>query len=87
MLIQNIIIKYNILNSDIYNFNETGFLIKILNYAKVVTTLNYKNKFHTKQLNNYEWVSIIQTIYVDGYALFLYVIIKKNVIFFLVSKQ
>ena len=87
MFVWNVIIKYNILNSDIYNFDETGFLMGMLNYAKVVIISNYKNKLCMKQFGNYEWVSVIQIICVDGYVLLLYVIVKKNVIFFLVLKQ
>ena len=59
MLIWNVIIKYNIFNSNIYNFNETGFFMGMLNHAKVVIILNHKNKPHTKQFGNCEWVSII----------------------------
>ena len=54
MLIQNVIIKYNIFNSNIYNFNETGFFMEILNYTKVIITSNYKNELYTKQFNNHE---------------------------------
>ena len=54
----------------------------MLNYAKVIITSNHKNKFHTKQFNNYEWVSIIQIIYVDGYALLPYIIVKRKCYFF-----
>ena len=87
MLIQNVIIKYNIFNSNIYNFDEIGFLIKILNYTKIIIILNHKNKFHTKQFDNHEWISIIQIICVDGYVLLPYIIMKKKCHFFLVSKQ
>ena len=59
MLVQNIIIKYNIFNSNIYNFNELSFLMGMLNHAKIIITLNHKNKLHTKQFNNCEWVSVI----------------------------
>ena len=86
MFVRNVIIKYDIFDSNIYNFGETGFFIKILNHAKVVIISNYKNKFHTKQFNNCEWVSIIQIICVDGYVLFPYIIVKKKCHFFLVSK-
>ena len=54
MLIQNVIIKYNIFNSNIYNFDEIGFFIKMLNYVKIIITLNHKNKSHIKQFGNYE---------------------------------
>ena len=54
MFVRNIIINYGILDSDIYNFNEIGFLMGMLNYAKVVITSNHKNKPCTKQFDNYE---------------------------------
>ena len=54
MFVQNIIIKYNIFNSNIYNFDEIGFFMGMLNYAKIVITSNYKNKLHMKQFNNYK---------------------------------
>ena len=53
MLVRNIIIKYDIFDSDIYNFNEIGFFMGMLNYAKVVITSNCKNKFCIKQFGNY----------------------------------
>ena len=81
MFVWNVIIKYNIFNSNIYKFNKTGFFMGMLNHAKVVITSNCKNKFRTKQFGNYKWVSIIQTICMDGYALFLYVIMKRKCYF------
>ena len=54
MFIQNVIIKYNIFNSNIYNFDEIGFFIKMLNHAKVIIISNYKNKLHMKQFGNCE---------------------------------
>ena len=50
MFVQNVINKYNIFDSNIYNFDEIDFFIKILLHAKVIIISNYKNKFHTKQL-------------------------------------
>ena len=74
--IQNTIVKYNIVNSDIYNFYETGFLIGMLLYTKVITTSDQRNRPCIKQPGNREWVSIIQGIYIDGQAIPLYIIIK-----------
>ena len=54
MLVRNVIIKYNIFDSNIYNFNEINFLIRMLNYAKIIIISNHKNKPHTKQFNNCE---------------------------------
>ena len=82
MFVWNVIIKYNIFDSNIYNFDETSFLIGMLNHTKVVITSNHKNKPCMKQFGNYEWVSIIQAIYVDGYALLPYIIVKKKCHFF-----
>ena len=58
----------------------------ILLHAKIIIILNCKNTFHTKQSSNCESISIIQTIYVDSYALLPYIIVKK-MSFFLISKQ
>ena len=82
MLIQNVIIKYDIFNSDIYNFEKIGFFIEMLNHAKVVITLNHKNKLRTKQFNNCEWVSIIQIVYANNYVLLPYMIMKRKCHFF-----
>ena len=39
--IQTIILIYGIINEDIYNFDETGFAISILDTTKVVIYLIY----------------------------------------------
>ena len=82
MLVWNIIIKYNIFNSNIYNFDKIGFFMGMLSYAKVIITSNHKNKPRTKQFSNCKWVSVIQIICVDGYVLFPYIIVKKKCHFF-----
>ena len=48
MLVQNVIIKYGIFDSNIYNFDEISFFMGMLSHAKVVITSNHKNKFCTK---------------------------------------
>ena len=48
MFVQNVIIKYNIFDSDIYNFNKINFFIRMLSYVKVIITSDYKNKFCMK---------------------------------------
>ena len=53
----------------------------MLNHAKVITTSNHKNKPCTKQFGNYKWISVIQIICIDGYALLPYVIMKKKCYF------
>ncbi|KFY79193.1 hypothetical protein V499_01785 [Pseudogymnoascus sp. VKM F-103] len=58
-LVRNTIAKYGIVDSDIYNFDETGFnetrfLMGMLLHAKVVTTSNRRNRPRTKQPGNRE---------------------------------
>jgi hypothetical protein len=65
-LVRNTIAKYGIVDSDIYNFDETGFLMGMLSHAKVVTTSDRRNRPRTKQPGNREWVSVIQGICADG---------------------
>ena len=48
MLVRNIIAKYGIINLDIYNFDETRFLMGMLSHAKVVTTSDQRNRPRTK---------------------------------------
>ena len=45
MLVRNVIIKYNIFNLDIYNFNKIGFFIGMLSHAKVVIISIIKTNF------------------------------------------
>ena len=59
MFVQNVINKYGIFDSNIYNFDETGFFIEILLHAEIIIISNYKNKFYTKQSSNYKWILII----------------------------
>jgi hypothetical protein len=59
-LVQNVIAKYGIQEADIYNFDETGFLMGMLSSAKAVTSSERRGKPRTKQPGNWEWVTVIQ---------------------------
>ena len=48
MFVRNVIIKYGIFDSNIYNFDEINFFMEMLNHAKVVIISNCKNKFCMK---------------------------------------
>ena len=61
--------KYGTLSVDIYNFDETGFLIAMLWLAKVVITSNRKGRPRTKHSHNRQRVSVIQGICADGCAI------------------
>ena len=43
-LVRNIIAKYGIVDDDIYNFDETGFIMGIIFAGVVVTTLDSRSK-------------------------------------------
>ena len=58
-LVQNIVTKYDILEQDIYNFNEAGFVMGVITTIKVVISLEAKSRLKTIQPGNREQVSII----------------------------
>lgn len=53
-LVRNMVAKYGILEEDIYNFDEVGFLIGVIATAKVVTSSESRNRPKTAQLGNRE---------------------------------
>jgi hypothetical protein len=59
-LIQNTIIKYGIVDEDIYNFDETGFSMGIITSMMVVTAAERRGRPKTKQPGNREWATVIQ---------------------------
>ena len=65
-LVRNTIAKYGIQDNDIYNFDETGFLMGMLSHAKVVTTSDRRGRPRTKQPGDREWVSAILAVCADG---------------------
>ncbi|KFY92311.1 hypothetical protein V500_04219 [Pseudogymnoascus sp. VKM F-4518 (FW-2643)] len=56
-LVRNMIAKYGIQEADIYNFDETGFLMGMLSSAKVVTSSERRSRPRTKQPGNREFVT------------------------------
>lgn len=42
-LVQNTIAKYGVVESDIYNFNETGFMMGIISTGMVVTSADRRS--------------------------------------------
>jgi hypothetical protein len=71
--------KWGILDVDIYNFDEAGFLMGIIATAKVVTSAESRNRPKTAQPGNREWVSIIQGINSYGWAIPPFIIFKGQV--------
>jgi hypothetical protein len=53
-LVNNIQTKYNIIDSDFYNFDKTGFIIGIISLAIVITRVDRRSKSKAVQLGNQE---------------------------------
>jgi hypothetical protein len=78
-LVRNMMDKYGIQEEDIYNFDETGFLMGILSSANVVTSSERRGRPRTKQPGNREWVTVIQAVCADGWIVPPYFVVKgKN---------
>ncbi|KAG2000791.1 hypothetical protein GB937_010830 [Aspergillus fischeri] len=69
-LVQNTIVKYGILEQDIYNFDETGFQMGVAYTAKVITASRHRtSRVRAIQPGNREWVTAIECINTSGWAL------------------
>ena len=65
----NIIAKYGIRSDDIYNFDETGFLMGMIASGMVVTGAERRSKPKSVQPGNREWITVIQAINAEGWAI------------------
>ena len=57
---RNTIAKYSIQDADIYNFDETGFMMGVINSGIVVTSSERRSRAKIRQPGNQEWVTVIQ---------------------------
>ncbi|EGU72922.1 hypothetical protein FOXB_16570 [Fusarium oxysporum f. sp. conglutinans Fo5176] len=74
-LIENIIAKYGIQSDDIWNFNETGFMIGIIKPGIVVTSSERHGKPKSVQPGNREWATVIQAINAEGQAIDPFIVV------------
>ncbi|KFY28623.1 hypothetical protein V491_00378 [Pseudogymnoascus sp. VKM F-3775] len=78
-LVQNTIAKYGINDADIYNFDETGFMMGVISTAMVITSSDGRAGAKKVQPGNREWVTVIQGISSQGWAVPPFVIVAgKN---------
>jgi hypothetical protein len=75
VLVQNMIAKYGINEVDIYNFDETGFMMGIISTAMVVTSAERHGRAKAVQPGNREWVTVIQGINSQGWAIPPFIIV------------
>lgn len=77
-LVQNTREKYGILDEDIYNFDETGYMLGIATTTKVITAVD-RAKPKQIQPGNREWVTAVECINSSGWCLPPMVIFKGKV--------
>jgi len=71
----NIKVKYGILDNDIYNFDETGFMMGIIIATMVVTTSDGRSRAKQAQPGNREWATVIQGVNALGWAISPFIIL------------
>ena len=59
VLVQNTRAKYGIVDDDVYNFDETGFMMGFIFAGMVVTTSDGYSKAKLAQPSNREWATVI----------------------------
>ncbi|KAL8296662.1 hypothetical protein RB600_001915 [Gaeumannomyces tritici] len=75
-LVRNTVAKYGILDDDIYNFDETGFLMGMIAAVIVITTSEGRGKAKLVQPGNREWATVIQGVNCCGWAIPPFIIVK-----------
>ncbi|KAL9565161.1 hypothetical protein ACKAV7_010806 [Fusarium commune] len=74
-LVQNTIAKYGIRSDDIYNFDETGFMMGMIGSGIVITGAERRGKPKSVQPGNREWVTVIQAINAEGRAIDPFIVV------------
>ena len=73
-LVANVIAKYGIRPDEIYNFDETGFMMGVIASGMVVTGAERRGRPKSVQPGNREWITVIQAINAEGWAIAPFII-------------
>jgi hypothetical protein len=73
-LVQNTIAKYGIRSDDIWNFDETGFMMGIIMAGMVITGSERQGRPKSVQPGNREWITVIQAINAEGQSIAPFII-------------
>ena len=68
-LVRSTIEEWGIADEDIYNFDETGFVMGIIATAKVITLAEKQSRPNLVQPGNREWVTAIECINISSWVL------------------
>ncbi|SCO92408.1 related to transposase [Fusarium oxysporum] len=74
-LVQNTIARYSIRSDDIWNFDETGFIMGLIASGIVVTGAERRGRPKSVQPGNREWVTAIQAINAEGQAIDPFIVV------------
>ena len=78
-LVENMRAKYGIVDSDFYNFDETGFMMGIISSAMVVTRADRRGRSKAVQPGNREWATAIACINSEGWSVPPFLVVQgKN---------
>ncbi|KAM3067039.1 hypothetical protein ACMFMG_012224 [Clarireedia jacksonii] len=72
--------EHGILESDIWNFDETGFMMGIITSHMVVTKAERLGRAKTIQPGNREWATVIITISAEGEVIPPYILLKGVIV-------
>ncbi|KAF5514704.1 hypothetical protein CGCF413_v000186 [Colletotrichum fructicola] len=75
-LLRNMMAKYGIQEGDLYNFDETGFMMGMITASMVVTRADRRGKAKSVQPGNREWATVIECINSGGWCIPPFVIVK-----------
>jgi hypothetical protein len=75
-LVANMCEQYGISYDDIYNFDETGFMMGVISASMVVTGSERRGKRKKVQPGNREWVTAINCISSDGHSVPPFLIVR-----------
>ncbi|KAF4428243.1 hypothetical protein F53441_14059 [Fusarium austroafricanum] len=73
-LIQNTIAKYSIRSDDIWNFDETGFMMGLIMAGMAVTGSERQGRPKSVQPGNREWITAIPAINAEGQSIAPFII-------------
>jgi hypothetical protein len=75
-LVKNTVAKYGVVDADIYNFDETGFMMGIISTGIVVTSTERRSGVKMVQPGNREWVTVIQGVNALGWTVPPFIIVS-----------
>ena len=75
-LVRNTIAKYGIQESDIYNFDETGFMMGVISTGMVVTSSERRSSPKLAQPGDREWITVIQGVSSKGWTVPPFIIVS-----------